>query len=172
MWGKPLILCVCNVRGFFGGTVEAATTHIYINLLCRLAVFDVRKRGPDVAVARCGCLSMTMVEPSILTKKKIKRLICRLISLLRSNTLWKSESLSMSEVTSSNIQPASCDVFLTATLDMSCTVCLCVRVSYCSAYSSFALRGWRLACELGHHQSYCMLSSVLPGLRKTWHLML
>lgn len=49
--------------------MEAATTHVYINLLCRLTVFDVRKRGPDVAVARCGCLSMTMVEPSILTKK-------------------------------------------------------------------------------------------------------
>lgn len=49
--------------------MEAVTTHVYINLLCRLTVFDVRKRGPDVAVARCGCLSMTMVEPSILTKK-------------------------------------------------------------------------------------------------------
>lgn len=29
-------------------------------------------------------------------------------------------------MTSSNIQPASRDVFLTATLDMSCTVCLCL----------------------------------------------
>lgn len=35
----------------------------------------------------------------------------------------------------------------------------CVRLFCCCRFS---LQGWRLACELGHHQSFCLIP-LLPG---------
>lgn len=74
---------------FVGSSVELwkLQQHIYINLLRRLTVFDVTKRGPDVAVARINTnkINKTTYLPTRLAPQVKHTLKIRISECVRSD---------------------------------------------------------------------------------------